>query len=126
MKSFRFFVPALIWLIISVILLTLPGSAFPQKNWMDTIWLDKWIHIGMFAIMATLICWGLYKKGVPVKNLNRYFIIAGFVCLTYGIVMEFVQLWFIVNRSFDTGDIIADGAGSFIGVWFSTRRYIKK
>jgi VanZ family protein len=40
--------------------------------------------------------------------------------------MEFVQHYFIPNRSFDLGDIIADGAGSGLGGFLSVRLYIKK
>jgi hypothetical protein len=40
--------------------------------------------------------------------------------------MEFVQKYFINNRSFDEGDIIADAAGCTLGVLFSLKRYIKK
>jgi VanZ family protein len=105
--------------------LTLPGTAFPQENWLDKIWADKWIHIGMFSIMVFLFCWAFYKKA-PAQKLQRYFIIAGLLALSYGIIMEFVQLFFVAHRSFDIGDIIADGIGSLIGTWYSTWRYIKK
>ena len=44
----------------------------------------------------------------------------------YGIVMEFVQRYFIPNRSFDLGDVIADGVGSVAGLFLSVRVYIKK
>ena len=40
--------------------------------------------------------------------------------------MEFIQKFFIPNRSFDLGDIIADGVGCVVGVFVSTTRYIKK
>jgi VanZ family protein len=40
--------------------------------------------------------------------------------------MEFVQKYFVSNRSFDIGDILADGVGSFLGSAFSIRKYIKK
>jgi VanZ family protein len=126
MRALRFFIPAFIWLIISVVLLTLPGTAFPQENWLDKIWMDKWIHVGMFAIMALLICWAISKAGVAIEKRRYCFILTGLICLGYGIIMEFVQLWFVAHRSFDIGDIIADGAGSFIGVWYSMKRYIKK
>ena len=45
--------------------------------------------------------------------------------LAYGITMEFIQQYFVVNRSFDPGDIVADAIGCIIGYWFSFR-YIKK
>lgn len=120
------FLPFIIWFIISTVLLTLPGSALPQENWLGKIWFDKWVHIGMFSIMAFLACWGYTKKTwVDFRKLKENFILIGCGCLLYGIAMEFVQKYFIPNRSFDAGDIIADGIGSTIGVLYSLRRYKK-
>lgn len=80
----------------------------------------------MFGIMAVLVNYGLYKMNLPVQKLLRYFIIAGLCCLGYGIIMEFVQKNYIPNRSFDTGDIVADAVGCLAGLLFSRRVYIKK
>jgi VanZ family protein len=120
------FIPAIAWLILSIILLTLPGSSFPKENWFDKIWLDKWIHIGMFAIMVILWCWAMLKKNPDGIRLRTLFIWIGLASLAYGIGMEFVQKYFIPNRSFDVGDIIADGFGCTLGVIYSSRRYVKK
>jgi len=119
------FIPAIAWFIISIILLTLPGSSFPKENWFGKIGLDKWVHIGMFAVMVTLWCWALLKKYSVSTRLRTIFIGIGLVSLGYGIGMEFVQKYFIPNRSFDDGDIIADGVGCTLGVMYSIRRYIK-
>ena len=80
----------------------------------------------MFAIMVFFICWGIYKKGINAKKLLGYFIISAITCLAYGIVMEFLQKNYIPNRSFDIGDVIADGVGSLLGVIFCAKVYIKK
>ena len=120
------FVPAIAWFVISLILLTLPGSSFPKENWFDKIWLDKWVHIGMFALMVTLWCWAMLKKYSVSTRLRTIFIGIGLVCLIYGTGMEFVQKYFINNRSFDVGDIIADAVGCTLGVLFCRIRYIKK
>lgn len=122
----RFLLPAIVWLFISIVLLTLPGSAFPKKNWLDNLWFDKWVHIAMFGIMTVLFCWGLSRQKNVSKKLKEYFILIGILCLIYGISMEFVQKYWVLNRSFDMGDIIADGAGSIAGVMYSFKRYIKK
>jgi VanZ family protein len=115
--------PALAWFIITTILLCLPGSAFPKENWFNKLWLDKWVHIGLFAIMVFLWCRGILsttkKKTLAFTQIAFYFFL-------YGIVMEFIQKYFIPNRSFDIGDIIADGAGSVAGLFLSIRLYIKK
>jgi len=115
------------WMIICTILMTLPGSSFPSKNWMGNIQLDKWIHIFLFGIMALSLCWAIYKNNQKHQAKNtRYFIVAAVICLAYGIIMEFVQKNYIPNRSFDNGDIIADAVGSCLGTVFSYYRYIKK
>lgn len=115
-----------IWFIVSTFLLIIPGTAFPKENWLDKIWFDKWVHIGMFGILVVLWCWAMQKKYAAVSMVRNLFIIIAFICLAYGIAMEFVQKYFIINRSFDGGDIIADAAGCLLGVWFSLRRFVKK
>ena len=122
----RFSIPALVWIIISTILLTLPGSAFPKENWLNKIGFDKWVHIAMFGIMVILFCWAIYKSKIATERKRGLFIWTAFACIVYGIAMEFVQQNFIPNRSFDVYDIVADAAGSVIGVVFSIRRFIKK
>lgn len=111
--------PAIGWLIICTVLLVLPGSAFPKEDWLSKIWFDKWVHIGLFAIMVVLWCWGLKEK------LKEKYILVSVAALAYGVAMEFIQQYFIVNRSFDIGDIVADAVGCLIGHWFSYM-YIKK
>jgi vacuolar-type H+-ATPase subunit I/STV1 len=121
-------IPAAGWFIISAILFTLPGSALPKENWLDKIWFDKWVHIGIFTILVALWCrgWHSIEKDVITKKLRKIFITIGIICLIYGIAVEFVQRYFVSNRSFVFADIIADAMGCATGVIFSIRRYIKK
>jgi len=123
LKKMRAIVPALTWFVITTVLLCLPGSTFPKENWFDKVWLDKWIHIGLFSIMACLWC-----RVAASNEGNRMgaFLRMGIYFFLYGIAMEFVQKFFIPNRSFDIADIAADGAGCILGVLLSIRLYIKK
>jgi hypothetical protein len=123
-----FLIAAIGWFIISVILLTLPGSDFPEEGWFDKIWLDKWIHIGMFSVMVALWCKSLQllKPNSSSQKLKQLFIVTAIIFLGYGITMEFVQKYFIPFRSFDVLDILADGIGCAVGLVFSIRRYIKR
>lgn len=114
------------WLIVTTFLLTLPGTAFPKENWLDKIWVDKWVHIGLFAIMVWLWCRSMPYWGVKDSRLKNVFLILALLSFAYGIGMEFVQRYLVVNRSFDTGDIIADGIGALVGLIYSRRQYIKK
>jgi VanZ family protein len=126
-KSDRYLLPALGWLILSTVLLTLPQSAFRGGSWFSKIpWFDKWVHIGMFGIMAVLLCWGIFKRKSNDDKLKTYFIWAGCACLAYGVAMEFVQKFWVPFRSFDAGDVVADGVGAAAGVIFSFQKLVKK
>ena len=121
--------PGIAWFIISTILLTLPGDVLPKENWLDKIWFDKWVHIGMFGIIVFLFGWDALRTKQSLQKLKRSFLIIALLALLYGIIMEFVQDNFIPNRSFDYGDIIADFVGCFAGWWLINKaasRYIKK
>jgi hypothetical protein len=120
------FLLAIGWLLLSTFLLLLPGNRFPQENWFDRIWVDKWVHIGMFAVMVILWCRALKTSNAGNRHLLKIFIFLTTGWFIYGIGMEFVQRYLVANRSFDTGDIIADGIGCAAGLFYSVRQYIKK
>jgi VanZ family protein len=68
------------------------------------------------------LAWSWALELSAAKYLRSLFFILAF----YGILVEVVQHLFVVNRSFDIGDWIADMAGSLLGIWFWWHRYIKK
>jgi VanZ family protein len=108
----------IIYFIFITILFCLPGSAFPSDNWMSRIWLDKWVHIGIFFFLVVLAA----RAFEPTKNRWLYItLIAG----AYGLLIECMQDGLIPNRSFDLGDWLADLAGIALGM-LVFRRYAKK
>jgi VanZ family protein len=120
------FTPGIIWLIISTILFCLPGSAFPKETWLEKIWFDKWVHIGIFLIMVFIWCWAFSNKKYPNSRLPVIFFWITLIALLYGVGMEFIQDTLIPNRNFDLGDIVADATGCLGGFLFSASRFIKK
>ncbi|HRO69700.1 MAG TPA: hypothetical protein PK951_04945, partial [Chitinophagaceae bacterium] len=85
----RFYLPAIGWIILSTVLLTLPQSSFPSKSIFSQIpWFDKWVHIGMFGIMALSCCWAFYKIKPFPGSLISQFAWIGVACLLYGLLME--------------------------------------
>jgi VanZ family protein len=119
------FIVACLWLAITTYLLVIPGSKFPQENWFDKIWLDKWVHIGLFVIMVAVWCGAVLKSREKTSYRNLFYAIT-ILSFLYGAGMEFVQKYFVPNRSFDVGDIVADGVGCVMGLIFSIKRWIKK
>ena len=108
------FLPGTLAFILSLILLTLPGSAFPKEDFFDSVYLDKWIHVGMFGGLVLLWSIPFMQALLGLGKKRKTVLWIALTALTYGIVMEFVQKYFIPNRSFDVYDILADGVGSFI------------
>ena len=124
-KTFPAFAIAFAWLLVVTVLLVIPGSSLPNETWLTQIRIDKWIHIAIFSIMVIVWFIALRKKylsGTP----KQILISVVLACIVYGIGMEFIQLYFVSNRSFDIWDIAADAAGSLAGYIFCLVRYIKK
>lgn len=113
------FIPAIIWLIISFILLTLPGSDIPKASFLDLIYFDKWVHIGMFGLLTILWCYPFFKTTMASRI---FFLRITLIIISYGILMEFVQKFFASERSFDITDMIADAVGAIIAFFWVVRR----
>jgi len=72
----------------------------------------------MFALNVLFWGWHYETSGRDSRNLKLIFIAATAIMIILGIVMEYVQKYFIPNRSFDGYDIVADIVGSALaGLW---------
>jgi VanZ family protein len=120
------YIPALAWLLLSFVLLTLPGSSFTGYSWLDKIQVDKIVHIALFGMLCFLfyLPTGLSKLSAIAKK-NRILQIS-IACLCYGIAMEFVQKYWVPLRSFDVYDIVADAVGSFLPTVLLGNKYLPK
>jgi hypothetical protein len=111
------------WLMLSFYLLTLPGSSLPTVSWLDAMQADKVVHILLFGVLVW--CWYLpFKPFWGQRFLKSKALLVAFLAFHYGVVMEFVQKWFIPNRSFDGWDIVADGIGCALA-YLLLQRHIK-
>lgn len=105
------------WTALIIFLLCIPGDDIPDTSSFLPPNFDKIVHFGLFAGFSFL--WTAYfflksKESSP----KKFLFIFGILGLVLGIALEFVQLYFIPNRSFDWIDIIADGAGVAFGAVF--------
>jgi Fe2+ transport system protein B len=109
---------AIAWLVASTVLFCLPGKVLPAAGWMDALKIDKWVHTGIFFLLFVLWSFALSLK------VGKHLLWLFLALFSYGCIIEWVQDRFIINRSFDIYDIVADTAGALIGLVFI--RYIKK
>ena len=107
------------WFLLMNILFFLPGSALPKTHWLAEIHIDKWVHVGLFAILIFLFC-SAFNFSFP-KKIWTVLIAA----IIYGFLVEIVQKLWVLNRSFDLYDVLADTAGSSLGLFVWLRVYKK-
>lgn len=116
MLSYKFL--PLFWTLFTILLLCLPGSMVPGTGIFATKNLDKFVHVGLFASNVLLWGWHYETTDRHTRSLRFVFVAATAIMITLGIVMEYVQLYFIPNRSFDGYDILADVIGAVLaGLW---------
>ena len=106
-----------IYFISCCVLFFLPGSAFPKDDWLEKIYFDKWVHIGLLAVFALLLSWSGFGAARPLR------IAACLIC--YGLLVEWIQGRWIANRSSDLLDALADTVGAGVGLllWKRLRQF---
>lgn len=109
-KFFRSRWTATGWFAIMCFLFFLPGSALPKENWLTAIHFDKWVHVGLFAVLLFLFrsAWNC--------RLNYYALVLLLFALAYGFLVELIQKAWVPNRDFDLWDVAADMSGSVLGL----------
>ncbi len=120
---------AIAFFVLATILFLLPGSAIPTPNWwtpfFKLIGFDKWVHTTIFFVLVYLWCRTIFLRTKGAKAKINFFLILT-IFITYGILIEFVQQYFIENRTFEIFDIAADAGGAFIGYIVSLKRFLIK
>jgi VanZ family protein len=116
------FLPATVFFIVTVVLLTLPGSSFPKSHLFDIPYFDKWVHIGLFGLLCLLFSFPIRDFSISNSKKRNWFLLITAIGIGYGISMEFVQKYWIPNRSFELMDIVADSVGCLLALIFSLLR----
>jgi len=104
----KLFIP-LAWTVFIQVLLCLPGSTLPDTDGFLAIPnLDKVVHIIIFGTLVGLWCFYFSRKISSPQKLKLTFFIVFLLAAFNGIIIEYIQKYYIPNRTFDQGDIIAD------------------
>lgn len=126
MSQKRSGLPLIIALSFSFVVTTLlctPGTEFPKIGWKDKVFLDKWIHAGLFALLVISWCWAYMKK--KDSGHKHIFLKIALLVFAYGVITEIIQEYLVPFRSLEIPDIIADGVGAFLGYFIALKKYIK-
>ncbi|HEX7457474.1 MAG TPA: VanZ family protein [Ginsengibacter sp.] len=123
--SIKKFLPGIAWFFLVLVLTCLPGNDLPKIGWLDKIYFDKWVHIGMFGGLTFLFCWPFYKSQFSNRQRLYYFIKITIAVSIWGLTIEFIQKFYVTGRSFDLLDWAADSLGAFIAFLFCRKWFIK-
>lgn len=97
------------------VLLFMPGSDVPKAdNWMEKIFFDKWVHSGLFGLLALLWLWPIAKADITPPKKQRLFFTVVLVLISWGLTTEFIQKYLCVSRGFDLWDWAADCFGIIV------------
>lgn len=118
------FYPGIAWFFLVLILICIPGYDLPKvDNWLIEINFDKFIHVGIFAVLAWLFMIPVVRSTLPVKGKRNWLIKITIASVIWGITTELIQKFFIPGRSFNLTDWAADGLGAIAALlYFKLRR----
>lgn len=106
------------WTLFTILLLCLPGSIVPGSGIFSVKNLDKIVHVFLFGMNVLFWGWHFSTSDRKPKTMKIIVVAATLGVSALGVVMEYVQMYFIPNRSFDGYDIVADVVGSVLaGLW---------
>lgn len=71
----------------------------------------------MFGMLCILFFLPLQKSSLTTEKKKNVLLIITLSGIAYGIIMEFVQKYWVPNRSFEIWDIAADSTGCLLA-WF--------
>ena len=92
---------------------------------MNTIMFDKWVHTGLFSVLAFLFMRPFSLSSLPLTQ-KRQAIIKIAVCVSiWGITTELIQEYYIAGRTFDWGDWLADSFGALLALLLCKKLYFK-
>jgi hypothetical protein len=111
---FTKFIPGIIWFIVVLVLITLPGKDFPKvDDWYHRWYVDKWIHSGIFGVLAFLFMFPFAEALKDITLAHRHFRNIAFFTIVWGFLTECIQL-LVPGRSFDLMDALADASGAIM------------
>ena len=120
------FIPGIVWFIFVMVLLCLPGSDLPKvEDWLNKIYFDKWVHIGLFSVLTFLFMWPILRSSLKPRDKWLYVIRIAIATSVWGLTTEFIQKFFVPGRSFDLFDWAADSLGALIALIFVRIRFQK-
>ena len=109
------------WFFVVMVLTFLPGKNLPGNSFLERIYFDKWVHVGMFGLMVILFIRPYAFSPLPTALKMQHFFRIAITVALWGLATEFIQEYLIDGRSFDILDFVADSIGCSLAYFFSKK-----
>ncbi|MEP7236681.1 MAG: VanZ family protein [Ferruginibacter sp.] len=120
------FILGIAWFFLILFLICLPGSQIPTvETWVNDIYFDKWVHTGLFAGLTFLFIYPVSRSSLPITVKKNTAIKIAIAACIWALTTEFIQKYFIPDRSFDMFDWAADSLGILIAFTWCWKKYLK-
>ncbi len=118
------FIPGIAWFFVVLVLLLMPGKDVPSNDWLSFIYFDKWVHTGIFGLLALLFMLPFALSPLEQKEKFQYFIRIAIATSVWGLASEFMQKFCASGRSFDLIDWAADSLGALSAFFICKKKYL--
>lgn len=118
------FIPAIIWFGVVLVLIWIPGHDLPHSEFLFKIDFDKFVHVGIFGLLAVLFCWPFYTTTILKRKKIIYFLVIAILTSGFGYCTELIQKYWAEGRSYDLMDWLADSAGAAGAFIFCCKYFI--
>ena len=109
---FKYFWKTYVWAAFILIICGIPGDELDRFKIVIIPYLDKMVHLVLYYIFATFLFSGFTNYYSSHHKKARTYIYGSAIALSYGILIELLQLSVFSHRSFEVLDIL----GNIIGV----------
>ena len=119
------FIPGIAWFFLVLFLMCLPGTDIPKvDDWLEKIYFDKWVHFGLFSVLAFSFIYPVTKLPLNQKIKRRAILKIALTTCIWGLVTELIQKYLITDRSFDLLDWAADSLGAIITYIYCRKKFL--
>ena len=127
-KARNSFIISIVWGVVILLACTLPANRVSKISLFGINYMDKVFHFLVYFIFSLIIYFDLSKSGNALRNKYFVFIIIFLIPLVWGIIIELIQFYALLNREGSIADIMANVSGIITGVLFIliTEKYLMK
>ena len=116
------------WALVILVACIIPVNKVHKSFLFDIKHLDKYFHFIMYLAFTVILYIDFNKYKHALKNKYLILVLITVITLSWGIIIELVQYYFIISRKGSISDILVNVIGIITGIVLvlTTRKYILK